>query len=150
MPNFKQGLTPEDMKPKDLTDNGRCTQCGECCTNRLPISDNDIAAIRKYIKAHRIRPVNHVPAILAGPTLDLVCPFLDHMRPDKKCLIYPVRPLICRLFTCRTYVDKTAFQDMLAGLQKDPGTMKELINNRTRNVRDTFYPKTDNQKGRKP
>lgn len=149
MPNCKQGLTPEDIYPKDLTDNGRCTQCGECCTNRLPISDKDIAAIRKYIRMHHIRPVNHVPAVLAGPTLDLVCPFLDHTRQDRKCLIYPVRPLICRLFTCRTYVDKAAFRDMLAEIQKDPGTMKELTAHRTRDVRRTFYPMTDEQKGKK-
>ena len=34
----------------DLTCNGECTQCGQCCSNLLPMTDEEIATIHKYIK----------------------------------------------------------------------------------------------------
>ena len=38
----------------DLTCNGKCTQCGQCCSNLLPMTDEEIAVIHKYIKRHHI------------------------------------------------------------------------------------------------
>lgn len=90
MPHMGNGSEYQGCEPQDLTDNGICTQCGECCTNLLPISDSDIRRIRHYIKRHCIRPINHIPVLIQGPTLDMVCPFLDDKKPDRKCLIYPV------------------------------------------------------------
>lgn len=34
----------------DLTCNGECTQCGNCCSNLLPMTEDEIATIHKYIK----------------------------------------------------------------------------------------------------
>lgn len=34
----------------DLTCNGECTQCGNCCSNLLPMTEDEIATIRRYIK----------------------------------------------------------------------------------------------------
>lgn len=35
-----------------ITDNsicGKCSKCGECCTNILPISQNELDTIQKYV-----------------------------------------------------------------------------------------------------
>lgn len=146
MPHMGNGSEYQGCEPQDLTDNGICTQCGECCTNLLPISDSDIRRIRHYIKRHGIRPINHIPVLIQGPTLDMVCPFLDDKKPDHKCLIYPVRPTICRHFTCHTYVNKDARDAMIEQIAQDHDTAKELAMSRTRDIRATFYPNT-NKKG---
>lgn len=83
----------------DLTDNGKCTQCGACYGNLLPMTDSEIATIRKYIKKYNIKEHRHnLP--LAEPTIDLTCPFLNDSKPNEKCDIYEVRPRICREFIC--------------------------------------------------
>lgn len=77
MPYMGNGSEYQGSEPYDLTDNSICTQCGECCTNRLPISDSDIRRIRRYIRRHGIRPAGHIPAVIAGPVLDMVCDALE-------------------------------------------------------------------------
>ena len=69
-----------------------CTGCGQCCSSLLPVSETEIDTIKKYIKEHRIKPLQKL-----GP---LDCPFFDGSRGNRKCIIYPVRPLICREFYC--------------------------------------------------
>ena len=83
----------------DLTDNGKCTQCGACCSNLLPMTAEEIETIRKYIKKHNIKEHRHILP-LAKPTLDSTCPFLDDSKSCEKCTIYEVRPRICRDFIC--------------------------------------------------
>lgn len=89
----------KDMKSGvfDFTINGICSQCGQCCSNLLVMSETDISRIKKYIKKHNVKPCNHfLPT--AFPLLDMICPFRDN---DKKiCSIYSVRPIICREFKC--------------------------------------------------
>lgn len=81
----------------DFTDNGKCTNCGQCCGNYLPVSDSDVKKIKQYISKHRIvEQVRNYPT--AYKTVDFQCPFRDEL--NKKCTIYPVRPLICRDFKC--------------------------------------------------
>lgn len=64
-----------------------CTNCGQCC-GIVPASQAEINTIRNYIAVNGISPIKR-----ADKT---ICPFRDN--ENKKCLIYPVRPLICRLF----------------------------------------------------
>ena len=97
----------------NFTDNGKCSSCGKCCSNILPLSQKDISRIKKYIKAHNIKSCNHfLPT--ANPMIDMTCPFRDN---DKKiCTIYAVRPAICMDFKCdkamKGYMpDKAIFQD---------------------------------------
>lgn len=81
----------------DFTVDGKCSNCGECCSNYLPVSDKEINAIRRYIKQHGIKEIKHfLPT--AKPATDLQCPFRSDL--EKKCTIYPVRPAICRDFQC--------------------------------------------------
>lgn len=85
----------------DFTKNGKCSGCGQCCSNHLVMSDHEIELIRNYVKKNGIRPVNHIPAVLnCDEAEDGMCPFLDTTKKEKKCLIYKVRPKICRMYQC--------------------------------------------------
>lgn len=79
---------------KDYTVNGKCSGCGECCSNLLPVSNMEIKTIKAYIKKHKVKEQRHN----AMMGIDMTCPFRDDVR--KKCLIYEVRPAICRHFIC--------------------------------------------------
>ena len=84
----------------DFTHNGKCSQCGNCCSKYLPVTQHEINTIKQYIKNHNIGKAPHGLAILKNPTFDLCCPFLDMTKKKNKCSIYPVRPQICREFIC--------------------------------------------------
>lgn len=83
----------------DLTDNEKCTGCGGCCSNLLPMTDKEIRVIRGYVKKHRIKEHRHLLP-LSEPAFDMTCPFLDDSKKCEKCTIYEVRPTICREFIC--------------------------------------------------
>ena len=83
----------------NLTCNGKCTQCGECCSNLLPMTDEEIEKIRKYIKKYNIKENKHLVP-LANPMIDMTCPFLDDSKSCEKCTIYEARPNICKDFIC--------------------------------------------------
>ena len=90
--HFRCG-TIEDilMSPNvDYTVGGKCSECGACCADVIPISSREAKTIKAYIKRHRVEPVRHVPA--GSDILDGVCPFCDTGKLRKKCRIYSVRP----------------------------------------------------------
>lgn len=129
----EEGLLFED--PIDFTDNGRCRDCGNCCGNIIPIADKDVETIRQYVASHHIRPTK--PLLMKGPfsspTVHNECPFLLD-QDEHRCAIYPVRPAVCRIYTCHKN-----FRD-----EFDPEDLKilasggfELIN---RNMYVTFFP----------
>lgn len=81
----------------DFTKDGECSNCGRCCSRYLPVSLQDIEAIRRYIKKHKIKEQKHfIPT--AGYMVDFTCPFRD--KGTRTCVIYPVRPAICKDFRC--------------------------------------------------
>lgn len=95
-------------KVTDFTVNGECSNCGKCCSNLLPLSKDEVKRIKRYIQKHRIKEQRH--NVAAG--VDMTCPFRD--EANKKCLIYEIRPAICRLFKCNQTIEvieknKTAF-----------------------------------------
>lgn len=63
----------------------KCTNCGGCCG---PVFANatELDKIRAYVKEHGILPRDNDP---------ITCLFRD--EEEKRCIIYPVRPMICRL-----------------------------------------------------
>lgn len=71
---------------------GNCSKCGECCTNFLPVSQKEVEKIQKYVIEHKIRPQKQMLVMQNR----LSCPYYD----GKKCLVYEVRPLICKEFYC--------------------------------------------------
>ena len=79
---------------KDFTVDGKCSNCGKCCSNMLPLSKWEILRIKSYIRDKGIKEQRH-NAIVG---VDMTCPFRD--EANKKCLIYDIRPDICRQFMC--------------------------------------------------
>lgn len=97
----------------DNTVNGKCSNCGDCCSNRLPLNQSEINTIKQYIKKQGIKPTIRTCNVTALPTIDLRCPFLDETK-ELKCKIYPVRPQICKEFICnqgRVFVPSKAVLD---------------------------------------
>lgn len=78
----------------DFTVNGKCSNCGHCCSNMLPMSKQEVNRIKAYIKQHDIKEQRHNFSAL----VDMTCPFRD--EANRKCLVYEVRPAICRQFMC--------------------------------------------------
>lgn len=99
----------KDMKngTYDMTIDGKCSQCGACCSRCLPLSSKEIITIKQYIKAHNIKPYRHLFPV-SKEAYDLTCPFMDDSKLKEKCRIYPVRPEICRQFICKG--DKKPFK----------------------------------------
>lgn len=117
----------EDMKRgvTDFTRNGECSSCGQCCSNFLPVSSKEVKEIKRYVKKHRITEQKHNFPV-TNEIADFTCPFRS--EKERKCLIYEVRPLICRDFRC----DK---------MKKEIQLNKDLMHKRyfVYNMRDTFF-----------
>lgn len=80
---------------------GKCSKCGECCTPFLPITQKELDTIQEYVIKNKIRPQTQILVMQNR----LSCPYHN----GKKCLIYEVRPLICKEFYCYKNPDiKTA------------------------------------------
>lgn len=85
-------LHPEGIKIEDKSVCGKCSKCGECCTPFLPINHEEFEQIQEYVIKNNIKPQKQI-LIMENK---LTCPYYD----GKKCLIYEVRPLICKEFYC--------------------------------------------------
>lgn len=98
----EQMINDIDHGVYDFTKDGKCSQCGNCCSDLLWLSEKEIKEIKSYIKKNKIEEQKHtVPAPVSNPPIaDLTCPFLNMNKKDEKCVIYPVRPLICKCFMC--------------------------------------------------
>lgn len=91
--------------PKDLdfTVDGKCSRCARCCQAILVMSEQEIHKIKSYIGKTKIQPINH-HTVLDTEFVD-VCPFLDN---GHNCMIYPVRPSVCKRFLCSQYMSSEA------------------------------------------
>ncbi len=76
--------------PYNIPAHTGCINCGECCGPMLIFVDEE-RAIREYIQRHP-----EVRDVMQGQHEPLQCIFRD--SANKRCAIYPVRPLVCRLF----------------------------------------------------
>ena len=90
------GSTP-DKTVIDRTDAGKCSNCGKCCTDLIPISDGELERIVRYAKEHHLEEHRQAP-FWQPNAVDMTCPFRN--QKTGKCDIYPVRPEICRSFIC--------------------------------------------------
>lgn len=81
----------------NFTKDGKCSCCGNCCSNLLPMSQKEVEVIHRYIKKHGIKECKHLLPV-ATPVIDMTCPFRDN--DNKICTIYEVRPEICKQFIC--------------------------------------------------
>lgn len=96
--SIEQAIEDFNNGTYDLTCNGKCTGCGECCSNLLPMTTQEIERIKAYIKEHNIEEHKN-GMFLMNPICDMTCPFLNDSK-DHRCNIYEVRPQICRCFSC--------------------------------------------------
>lgn len=83
------------------TPDGKCSCCGNCCGFVVPYSKKELEIIKKYVKKYNIKPVKGRQYIIPGmaqPIWDVCCCFCD--KENHKCLIYEVRPYVCRDFKC--------------------------------------------------
>lgn len=88
---------PEHGQVNDYTKNGKCSRCGECCNRILTVKKVEIIRIAKYMDMHHIgRGEKIIPR--GENTVDMTCPFYDEVK--RRCLIYNVRPEVCRKFAC--------------------------------------------------
>lgn len=94
--SVKKGM---DDNIYNFTVNGKCSQCGACCSDLLPMSEKEIREINRFINKNGITECKHLLPT-ANPCMDMTCPFLDTDKKSEKCRIYPVRPAICRQFIC--------------------------------------------------
>ena len=67
-----------------------CTNCGACC-GIIPASPAEVKTIKEFLADH---PEDKAHAVKNSMKLHR-CPFRDNKQ--KKCLIYPVRPVVCQL-----------------------------------------------------
>jgi len=79
----------------DYTVNGVCSNCNKCCMEYVAINKREIKEIKEYIKKNNVGKINHYDK--AG-RFRKICPFRDD--ENEKCTIYPVRPLLCRIWMC--------------------------------------------------
>lgn len=100
MDNLKSAIDKMNSGVYDFTDDGKCTQCGACCSNYLPMTQKEIATIHRFVKKHDIKEFKHLFPV-SNDTFDMTCPFMDDSKLKEKCRIYPVRPEICRQFCCK-------------------------------------------------
>lgn len=73
------------MNVYNIPEHKNCTNCGRCC-GIIPVSSIELKEIRAYVSKHNIKAIN---------IHSMICPFRDDKK--KICVIYPVRPMICRL-----------------------------------------------------
>ena len=81
----------------DHTCNGKCSRCGSCCTEHLPVTRREVEDIRRWLADHPdYQP--HYMSWQTGSNLYSICPF--HNPNTGLCDIYEVRPYVCRDFIC--------------------------------------------------
>lgn len=101
---FKKGVS--SGIPKTAYKKISCTRCGKCCVvnSHLPMTNEELETVKTYVRTHNIKPIIYKSKskIILADTIfmgDFVaCPFKS---PGGGCLVYSVRPLVCRLYNCK-------------------------------------------------
>jgi len=96
---MKNPLNQEELSVhvNDNTIKGKCSNCGECCTEFIPLTKTECKLIKQHLKQHpEIKNQQHI----VDNNIHMLCPFRD--REKQRCTIYSVRPFVCRRFICST------------------------------------------------
>ena len=94
----------EDFNYQKAFGENACVQCGRCCANILMLSPKEIKLIKEYIQDNNIKVINRNNFLLLEDVN--ICPFLKDDADKAECLIYEVRPSICRSFSCNPKFSK--------------------------------------------
>lgn len=106
------------MDLTDFTKGGQCSNCGQCCSDILHLSKEEIKRIDNYLKEHKVIQHN------IGKN-NINCPFRN--EAFKKCDIYEVRPEICKVFKCNKTPEEAYRNREFTNFNKKPRSMAELF-----------------------
>lgn len=81
---------------KDMTKEGKCSRCGECCGLFIPFTKKELKVIKEYVNKNNIKPMFRYNTAIGS--FDARCPFYNSIQ--HKCNIYEVRPHVCKDFIC--------------------------------------------------
>jgi Fe-S-cluster containining protein len=83
----------------DYTKNGKCSRCGACCTGLANVSKKEIKRITNFLNKNKdIISISNekVRETYKTGIINTRCIYFH----ENKCMIYEVRPNICRTFIC--------------------------------------------------
>lgn len=108
--------------------NGKCSCCGECCGNILPITKEEYQKIKEAIKKYNIQYDYH--DFITKEGVHMLCPFLD--MKTRKCKLhaidYNLKPEVCKEFKCcnpDSIIDKNRkYYDSRADFNGNSGILK--------------------------
>ena len=106
------------IKLTNFTHAGMCSNCGECCSDFLSLSKEEIKVIDEYIKKHKVEQHNK-------GSLNSRCPFRNDFL--RKCDIYEARPYICRVFKCDTQPEEAQFRRDEINKSRKPYSLAEVF-----------------------
>ena len=100
-------MIDDNKELTDMTCDGNCSRCGNCCGLFIPFTEKELDVIKEYVKKNNIKPYDRMNKLTGQ--FEAHCCFYDANK--KECRIYPVRPYVCRDFICsrkdwRKYRDK--------------------------------------------
>lgn len=81
---------------QDMTLNGECSRCGSCCGLFIPFTKQELNEIKQYVKDNNIKPYNRINPM----TGDMKAHCCFYNEKERKCMVYRVRPYVCRDFKC--------------------------------------------------
>ena len=95
----KNGIFEKLNKIYDTVPSGKCEGCAKCCMESVGINLTEFLNIYKYLKERPEIYNKYIDKVLDYYFMEYkekkLCPFLDE---NKRCAIYEVRPLNCRIF----------------------------------------------------
>ena len=106
----------------------KCTNCGNCCTPCLQVTQEEYETIKQYIIDNNIQEQLYYKE----GRLEFICPFRD--VENSKCNIYEVKPRVCTLFECWTegYNLTDAVQEIIdTAIEGDCNANRIFFNNTT-------------------
>ena len=83
-------------------------RCGTCCVHFVPdATPVEAEKLAYFLLTEKPEIIDHFFARREESlAIDAACPFWNQDKPGQNCMIYPGRPLICRLFGFCSVVDK--------------------------------------------
>lgn len=118
--------SPEERYSNNCID-GKCSHCGECCADLLPLTKGELEILKRYARKHNLKEHRQSPFWDPKAT-DLTCPFRN--QQTKRCDVYPVRPLICKSFICsKKLMDAHEDRDLISASRKTYSLRWEIFGN---------------------
>ena len=102
----------QSQKNKEIIDfkNPNCNNCNECCSMLSMITPEEYQFYLKYFSINkRGREIfkegvtRWVKVGMKANSINMMCPFLSS---TKRCLIYQIRPKVCKEFHCSPNLNK--------------------------------------------